>query len=483
MTVSADNATETPVRAPLLSEGTVVAGKYRVDGLIGVGGMAAVFAAHHLELDQPVAMKILLPAQASRPEAVRRFLHEARSAARLQSPHATRVLDVGTTETQGAGVAPFLVMERLTGADLAHLLKERGPLPHGEAVAYVLEACEAVAEAHALGVVHRDIKPSNLFVTTKRDGAPSIKLLDFGISKSLAPAEVGEDRAVTSDRDIVGSPGYMSPEQVRSSRDVDARTDIWSLGVVLHELLTGVDPFRAETIADTLVAVLHAPPHSIAKLAPAVPGELAEVVMRCLQKKADGRFANVEELMTALAPFRATAALPSPPTSQRALEPPSAEAGGSVHTLHQAAPPRHARLGVWAAAFVLGTVSVLGAAMLLRGSRPADASAAGRGDEVWPPPATLGSPAPLEATTSAPSAPRASAGADAVELDAHPAAAQTTAAPELAENAATATATAISPEPTTSATATARTDAPRPKTPAAKTPKTPPPIPRHRTDW
>jgi eukaryotic-like serine/threonine-protein kinase len=327
--------------------GEVVAGKYKIGGIIGFGGMATVAAAHHLELDQPVAIKFLHREATSRPDAVKRFLSEARSAARLNSPNVARVLDVGTTPTAHAGIVPYMVMELLEGMDLDGVIQERGPLPVAEAVEYVLQACAGVAEAHALHIIHRDLKPGNLFLTRRRDGTPVVKLLDFGISKNVARKAAGQDvTALTADREMMGSPRYMSPEQVRSSKDVDARTDIWSLGIILHELLAGVAPFRAENIADTLVAILHDAPQPIAKTAPDVPRRLVDVVMRCLQKTPAGRYQTVDELAAALLPFRSQVPLLIAPIPERRDETRNADAGVSVQTVRSMPKGRMVLTGV-----------------------------------------------------------------------------------------------------------------------------------------
>ncbi len=331
-----------PAVDPPITTGEVVQGKYRIGALVGFGGMAVVMAAHHLELDQPVAVKLLLPEHAVRADAVRRFLAEARAAARLKSENVARVLDVGTTTTKHGVVIPFMVMELLEGQDLDNLLAARERLPFPEAVEYVLQACDAVAEAHSLGIIHRDLKPGNLFLTARRDGAPVVKLLDFGISKIAQRSSGKGQHAVTADREMMGSPGYMSPEQVRSAKDVDPRTDIWSLGVILYELLTGDQAFPAATIADIFVRILHSPPDPIAMRAPEVPPALVDVVMRCLQKKPEGRYPNVEALADALRPFRSTTpifvALPPP----RAVTMAMSDGAISVNTVNH--PPQGRRI-------------------------------------------------------------------------------------------------------------------------------------------
>ena len=232
-------------------EGDILAGKYRVEKVLGVGGMGVVVAAMHLELDKRVALKFLLKSAAENPAVVARFAREARAAAKIQSQHVARVSDVGTLEN---GI-PYIVMEHLEGCDLSDVLTRQGPLPPGAAVDYVLQACEAIAEAHAAGFIHRDLKPSNLFLARQADGAEIVKVLDFGISKAVLvdsePPTSVRQGALTGTTEIFGSPMYMSPEQLKASRDVDARADIWALGIILYELCTGTSPFDRPTIAET----------------------------------------------------------------------------------------------------------------------------------------------------------------------------------------------------------------------------------------
>src|SRR5512145_362635 len=238
----------------MLVPGRVLAEKYRIDRIIGRGGMGIVIAATHVHLNHRVALKVQLPETQTQPGAQARFLREARAVAQLRSEHVARVLDVGTLE----GVAAYIVMEFLQGADVCEHLAKHGPLPIPEAVDLVLQASEGLAEAHALGIVHRDLKTANLFLTARPDGAPLVKLLDFGISK--IPPLAHEQGPVTLTNTVMGSPTYMSPEQLRSTKTVDARADIWSLGVVLHELLTGRCPFEADSMADLIALILHHPP-------------------------------------------------------------------------------------------------------------------------------------------------------------------------------------------------------------------------------
>jgi serine/threonine protein kinase len=279
-------------------EGQVLAGKYRVERVLGIGGMGVVVAAMHLQLDERVALKFLLPEALNNPESVARFAREARAAVKIKSLHVARVSDVGTLETG----APYMVMEFLSGHDLSAVLRDRGPMRAADAVDYVLQACEALAEAHALGIIHRDLKPANLFMITGTDGAPCIKVLDFGISK-LTTADSSGDYGMTSTQAIMGSPLYMSPEQMTSSRDVDGRSDIWSVGTILFELLTGRTPFLGDTMPQLCGMILQEAAPLPRTLRPDLPEGLQAVIMRCLEKRREVRFANVGELAQALAPF------------------------------------------------------------------------------------------------------------------------------------------------------------------------------------
>src|SRR5689334_23477229 len=213
---------------PLVQTGAVLSGKYRIERMLGVGGMGVVMAAHHLQLDERVAIKFLLPDGMNNEEAVARFDREARTAAKIKSEHVARVIDVGSLENGSR----YIVMEYLEGADLASFLRSRRLLPVEEAVEFVLQACEALAEAHALGIIHRDLKPENLFLVRRADGLVSVKVLDFGISKITALTGSGREVGITKTSTIMGSPLYMSPEQMTCAKDVDFRTDIWAMGAI-----------------------------------------------------------------------------------------------------------------------------------------------------------------------------------------------------------------------------------------------------------
>jgi serine/threonine-protein kinase len=274
-------------------------GKYRIERVLGMGGMGVVVAATHVTLEERVAIKFLLPHALTNGEAVARFLREARAAVRIKSEHVARVTDVGQLENG----APYMIMEYLDGADLGTIGQHRGALAIEDGVEFVLQACEAIAEAHAAGIVHRDLKPSNLFLVTRADGTPSVKVLDFGISKVTGMSSSGADLGMTKTTAVMGSPLYMSPEQMASSRDVDARTDIWALGAILYELLTGTVPFQADTLTQLCVLILQYPAPALRNLRPDAPEGLQQVIVRCLEKDRNHRYATVAEFAHALAPF------------------------------------------------------------------------------------------------------------------------------------------------------------------------------------
>lgn len=278
-----------------LPEGHVIASKYQIERIIGRGGMGLVYLARHLALEEPVAIKVLLPDMMEIPGLVSRFEREARAAFKIKSEHVARVFDV---DRLPSGV-PYIVMEYLQGIDLAALRRKVGPLPISEAATHVAQACDAVAEAHGLGIVHRDLKPSNLFLTERRDDRRVLKVLDFGISKVESQREMD----TTGTGMTMGSPKYMSPEQMKSLRDVDGRTDIWALGAILYDLLAGRPPFMAESMAQVCTLVLHGEPPPLRSLRPEVPPELEEIVQRCLRKAPVERFATADDLARALAPF------------------------------------------------------------------------------------------------------------------------------------------------------------------------------------
>jgi len=270
--------------------GETIAGKYRVDRQIGAGGMGTVVAATHLTLGTPVALKFLSDAIKGSANSVERFTREAKACAALRSEHVCRVTDFGMHAEM-----PYIAMELLEGIDLARLI-EGGMIDSGMAVDFILQACDGLAEAHAHGIVHRDLKPGNLFLTRRPDGTPLVKVLDFGVAK----IPQSEDTSLTKTSSVIGSPGYMAPEQLRSSKTVDTRADIWALGVILYQLVSKRHPFHAEAVTEIAVKIAMDDPEPLTEAA----APLRAVIMRCLEKEPDRRFPDIASLAAALAPFR-----------------------------------------------------------------------------------------------------------------------------------------------------------------------------------
>ncbi|GMV17876.1 MAG: serine/threonine protein kinase [Polyangiaceae bacterium] len=384
-----------------VKQGDVLDGKYVVERVLGVGGMGVVVAARHAQLGSRVALKFLLPEAAADGNVCARFMREAQTVTRLTGEHVARVLDVGTLPTG----APYMVMEYLEGRDLGRILEERGALSVPDAIDYLVQACEAVAQAHAAGVVHRDLKPSNLFVTRGADGSPLIKVLDFGISKAMARGL--EDSQLTNTSGFLGSPQYMSPEQIRSAKHVDMRSDIWSLGVILHELLTGRPPFDAQTAGAVLANIIGDSPPPPSALRPEIPRELDAVVARCLEKDVRQRYATVGELVRDIAAFGRPATVVAATKIQKILTqsglgpdvealtelapqpeitgshpafvpaPPAAGAQtlGSWEAAHKGAPSKGLLLGLLAGGAVVVVLAVVGIGLAVRGSRAGDSEA------------------------------------------------------------------------------------------------------------
>jgi serine/threonine protein kinase len=294
-----------------IGPGDIIASKYRVEQLIAVGGMGVVVQARHEKLGQEVAIKVLFPAEAEEhTQSVPRFLREARAAAGLKSEHVVRIYDVDTL----ASGLPYMVMELLIGTDLRRVIKRQGAQQVERAVAFVLQAADAIEEAHARGIIHRDLKPSNLFLTHRRDGKPLVKVLDFGISKTSSDFDLDGD--LTTSRAMIGSPRYMSPEQVRDARSVDARTDIWSLGAILYELITGKGVFTADSLPAICAAIVADPPSPISGVRSDVPAVVELAILRCLEKEPRDRFQSVRELadaLSGLAPSDLVPSVPAPP--------------------------------------------------------------------------------------------------------------------------------------------------------------------------
>ncbi|MFT3771206.1 MAG: protein kinase [Minicystis sp.] len=324
----------------LPQKGDVIAGKLQVEDVLGAGGMGVVVAARHLVLRQRVAVKFLLPHASRQPEATARFVREAQAAVAIQSEHVARVLDVGTM----ADGAPYMVMEFLAGTDLGKLLKRSGPPPIADAVDYVLQAGEAIAEAHTLGIVHRDLKPGNLFLTSRPEGTPLVKVLDFGLSKMTLGDDAVPETSLTASHVVMGSPHYMSPEQVRSLKYVDWRTDVWALGVILYELLTGRRPFTGTSLPAVSASIVLDTPKPLRSLRPDAPPGLEAAVLACLAKDREHRTQSVAALAQAIAPFAPARAWGSVERIVRLATAGAAGAGPvPVHGPDPAGPP--SRLG------------------------------------------------------------------------------------------------------------------------------------------
>lgn len=304
--------------------GEVLAEKYRVEGILGVGGMGVVLGARHLQLGQLVAIKVLSVSAEHQPDSIERFLREGRAAAALNSDHVVRIYDVGQLATG----LPFMVMERLRGQDLSSQLTELGPLPVADAVEYVAQATSAIIEAHEVGIVHRDLKPGNLFLTRRSDGSACVKVLDFGISKQLTDLEAQTlQGALTSTRQVMGSPAYMSPEQVRDAKAVDHRTDIWALGVTLYELLTQHAAFDADTLPAICAAIAADPPVPIRSRRADVPMAIEAIINCCLEKSPAKRYQSARALLSALRAYQGRA---TDPVARVENKDPQAEAGSSL---------------------------------------------------------------------------------------------------------------------------------------------------------
>jgi hypothetical protein len=317
--------------------GDVLAGKYRIERLIGAGGMGVVYAARHMALDEVYAIKVMRSsdddedevAGEDATEAPMRFLREARACARLRGEHIARVHDVGELEDG----TPYMVMEHLVGVDLRQLFKRKGALPVDDVVEYVIQTCEAIAEAHDNGIIHRDLKPANLFLTQRPNGTRCIKVLDFGISKHIGG---GAGLDVTNTTDMVGSPFYMSPEQMRSGRSADRRSDIWSLGVVMYELAGGALPFRGQSVTEVCAKVLQETPASLTARVPNVSPAFERIVLRCLEKEADSRYQTAAELADALRSLRTGEALAFGSITARGTLPSAQDAAvGAVSSVAQ----------------------------------------------------------------------------------------------------------------------------------------------------
>ncbi|WP_233561982.1 serine/threonine-protein kinase, partial [Sorangium cellulosum] len=272
--------------------------RYLILGLLGEGGMGAVYEARHLGTGRRVAVKVITSKLAQDEAVMARFEREARAAGAIDSEHIASVLDSGRDRATGL---PFLVMELLSGEDVDQLLRRLGPLPPELALCIVAQACMGLIRAHDARVLHRDIKPANLFLARRDGGELSVKLLDFGVAKIQADDSFEKHQELTATSNLIGSPIYMSPEQARNMKDVDGRTDLWSLGIVLFKMLAGRTPYRnSRGLGELIVAICSVPAPPIQSLAPWVPYEVGEIVHRALQIDRNLRFQSAAEMLDAV---------------------------------------------------------------------------------------------------------------------------------------------------------------------------------------
>ena len=410
---------ETPVKV-----GDVVAEKYSVERIVAAGGNGIVVEARHRVLLERCAIKFLLPGALEQPMARERFVREAQALARLKSDHIVRIFDVGELPDG----TPYMVMEYLEGADLETLVRRRGALPADEAALYVLQVCAALADAHALGIVHRDLKPANVVVTQTADGTPRVKLIDFGVSKVMRDAR-GLSPLKTGDGTLIGTPLFMAPEQVYGG-EVGTASDVWAVGVLLYHLMTGALPFQEEATVMSLAHILGRPPKPIGSHGVAVPPDMEQLVLACLEKNAAARPESVAEIADRLAPFAAEGqpisrhvrrvldsipeARPSlvgaPPVSKMAvtLAAPTRDSTMPASTTTSEAPARP-RWVPWAAIGAAFALSVTVALLVMRGppARPvaaSDAVSVTPAATLPPPAVTAGGPVASPIGTATPGA-------------------------------------------------------------------------------
>jgi serine/threonine protein kinase len=293
--------------------GITIAGKYLVKRAIGAGGMGAVYEGQHVEIGKRVAIKVIASEHAKSDELASRFRREARAASAVESEHIVHVFDVGQDESVGL----YMVMEMLSGSDVATRLERAGgALPLDEGLAIVQQAARGLAKAHAAGVVHRDLKPANLFITTREDGTPCVKILDFGISKLVRRETDAKQSSLTREGVVIGTPQYMSPEQAQGLA-VDHRTDIWSLGAVAYEILSGRPAFAPrDTYEQMIVQIVTTKPRPLREVAPHVPADVAAIVDAALVSDLGSRLSDAATFAKRLSE---AAKLPSPSSPDLAL--------------------------------------------------------------------------------------------------------------------------------------------------------------------
>ena len=296
---------------PTLAQGELVGDRYRVGPVIGAGGMGIIYKAQHIELGTSVALKVIRPDIARNSSVWRRFSREARALGALHNRHVVRVHDAGTLES---GLR-YLVMELLDGTDLRRLLQSEGALPIPRAVDYVSQVCSALGDAHRLNIIHRDVKPENIFLAQHRSGEPTIKLLDFGVALFLDDA--GQ---LTVPGRNVGSPHYLSPEQMQNPSGVDQRSDIWAIALLMFELLAGRSPFYGLNAAQTCLKISRGPMPAVAEVLPHVPAALTQVIQRCLALDPARRPQSADELIASLEPFSSRHAQLAPAATRGSAE-------------------------------------------------------------------------------------------------------------------------------------------------------------------
>ncbi len=379
-----------------LSVGELVGGKYKIHSKLGEGGMGVVFGATHLDLNCDVAIKVIRQELNQQTELVARLMQEARAAAQIRSEHVCRVLDVSRLDNG----SPYVVMEYLEGKTLAATIDAKGRLPERVAVDYVLQACEAIAEAHRTGIIHRDLKPENLFLAEFPDGRRAIKVLDFGISKATRAWKNVTERSLTNPSAAMGSPHYMAPEQMTSASEVDARADVWALGAILYQFLTGQLPFDGESLPAVCASVLQSNPMPIRQVLPELSVGLEEAISLCLVKDRGQRLASVAEFAHMIAPFGSSHAslslarisrlleekeapessldnsagtllsprqLPTPKTPIRSLGVPAAETTAAVtSSKREFEAPGTRRSPIWVASIVIGLLLIGGVVLTMR---------------------------------------------------------------------------------------------------------------------
>jgi len=301
-----------PIPEDLLAGNDLVAGRYRLETVLGMGGMGYVMSATQVEpggAGRRVAIKFMLPDALRSASLHSRFVREAEAIGRLRSEHVCRLLDTGRLP----GGAPFMVMEHLLGADLERLVSDQGPLPLWEAADYTLQILEAIAEAHSQGIIHRDLKPANVFRAWVGDEVALIKVLDFGVAKAA------DGLHSTATDSVMGSPAYMAPEQIVSSKRVDERADIYSIGAILYFLLTGKPPFEAEQLPALCLKVLNEDPAPPSLHRPDLPAEVDEIILTCMARDQLNRYPNAAELAFALLPFAPERCTPLAEAAFRAI--------------------------------------------------------------------------------------------------------------------------------------------------------------------